>query len=119
MRFLGTLFVIALRDAASRSSVDDFRTIWSRNAELALFRAYSKAGGPIVAGSSTFLGRGLSRIRGRRLGGRAVGHSGVSRRHLELFIVMKFMFVLLSTLLTPLLLRYSSFAGVSSLLLMS
>ena len=31
--------VLALRDAASRSSVDDFWSVWSRNAELGLFRA--------------------------------------------------------------------------------
>ena len=71
--------VMALRDAASRSSVDDFWTIWSSNAELGLFREYSKAGGPVVAGSSAFLGRGLLRIRSRRLGGRAAGGRGSSR----------------------------------------
>ena len=38
--------VPALRDAVSRSSVDDFWSIWSRHAEAGLFRAYSKAGGP-------------------------------------------------------------------------
>ena len=38
---------------------------------------------------------------------------------LELAIVMKLMLVLLSTLLTSLLLRYSSFVGTLSLLLMS
>ena len=65
--------VLALRDAASRSSVDDFWSIWSRSAEEGLFRAYSQAGGPTVAGSSAFLGRGLLRIRSRRLGGRAAG----------------------------------------------
>ena len=59
--------VMALGDAASGSSVDDFWTVWSRNAELGLFWAYSKAGGPVVAGSPAFLGRGLLRIRGRRL----------------------------------------------------
>ena len=32
--------VIALRDAVSRSSVDDFWSIWSKNAEAGLFRAY-------------------------------------------------------------------------------
>ena len=32
-----------------------------------LFRAYSLAGGPIAAGSSAFLGRGLLRIRNGRL----------------------------------------------------
>ena len=56
--------VLALGDAVSRSSVD---------AEAGLFRAYSKAGGPTEAGSATFLGGGLLRIRSRRVGGRAVG----------------------------------------------
>ena len=65
--------VLALRDAASRSSVDDCWSIWSRSAVDGLFRAYSRAGGP------TFLGRGLLRIRSRRLGGRAVGGSGSGR----------------------------------------
>ena len=46
---------------------------------LSLFRAYSQAGGPTVAGSSAFLGRGLLRIRSRRLGGRAACGT-VSRR---------------------------------------
>ena len=70
--------VLALRCAASRSSIDDFWSIWSRNAEAGLFRASCKAGGPTEAGSSAFLGRGLLRIRNRRLGGRAVdgGSSG-------------------------------------------
>ena len=44
-----------------------------------LFRAYALAGGPTAAGSSAFLGRGLLRIRSRRLGGRAVGGTGSSR----------------------------------------
>ena len=64
--------VLALRDAASRSAVDDFWSIWSKNAEAGLLNAYSLAGGPTDAGSSAFLGRGLLRIRSRRLGGRAV-----------------------------------------------
>ena len=72
--------VLALQDAVSRSSVDDFWSIWSRSAEEGLFRAYSQAGGPTVAGSSAFLGRGLLRIRSRRLGGRAAG--GTSSRRL-------------------------------------
>ena len=71
--------VLALRNAVSRSSVDDFLTIWSKSAEEGLFRAYSKAGGPTEAGSAAFLGRGLLRIRSRRLGGRAVGSRGSSR----------------------------------------
>ena len=65
--------MLALRDAASRSAVDDFWSIWSTNAEAGLFRAYALAGGPTAAGSSAFLGRGLLRIRSRRLGGRAAG----------------------------------------------
>ena len=71
--------VLALRDAVSRSSVDDFWSIWSRSAEEGLFRAYSRAGGPTEAGSSAFLGTGLSRVRNKRLGGRAVGGRGSSR----------------------------------------
>ena len=69
--------VLALRDAVSRSAVDDFWSIWSSNAEAGLFRAYSLAGGPIAAG--TFLGRGQLRIRSMRLGGRAVGGTALSR----------------------------------------
>ena len=71
--------VLALRGAVFRSSVDDFWSIWSRNTELGSFRAYSKAGGPTQAGSSAFLGRGLLRIRSRRLGGRTVGGRGSSK----------------------------------------
>ena len=51
--------VLALWDAVSRSSVDDFLTIWSKSAEEGLFRVYSGAGGPTEAGSAAFLGRGL------------------------------------------------------------
>ena len=61
---------LALRDAVSRSSVDDFWSFWSGSAEAELFRAKTLAGGPTAAGSSAFLGRGLLRIRSRRLGGR-------------------------------------------------
>ena len=68
---------LALRDAVS--SVDDFWSIWSSNAEAGLFRAYSLAGGPTDAGSSAFLGRGLLRIRSRRLGGRAAGGTSSCR----------------------------------------
>ena len=71
--------VLALRDAVSRSSVDDFWSIWSRNAEAGLFRACSQAGDPTEAGSSAFLGRGLLRIRSRRLGGRAAGGNSSNR----------------------------------------
>ena len=48
--------VLAHRDAVSRSAVDDFWTVWSKGAEVGLFRAYSGAGGPTEAGSS-FRGR--------------------------------------------------------------
>ena len=41
--------VLALRDAVSRSSVDDFWSTWSKNAEAGLFRAYCRAGGPTAA----------------------------------------------------------------------
>ena len=72
--------VLTLRDAASRSSVDDFWSTWSRHAEAGLFRAYSRAGAPTEAVSAAFLGRGLLRIRSRRrLGGRAVGGRGSGR----------------------------------------
>ena len=71
--------ILALRDAVSRSSVDDFWSIWSGGAEAGLFRAYALAGGPTAAGSSAFLGRGLLRIRSRRLGGRAAGGTSSSR----------------------------------------
>ena len=50
--------VLALWDAVSRSSVDDFLTIW----------ASCGAGGPTAAGNPAFLGRGLLRIRIRCLG---------------------------------------------------
>ena len=49
--------VLALRDAATRSCVDDFWIVWSRSAEAGLFRAYCRPGGPTEAGSSAFLGR--------------------------------------------------------------
>ena len=71
--------MLALRDAISRSAVDDFWAIWCQSAEEGLFRAYSNAGGPTEAGSSPFLGRGLLRIRSRRLGGTAVGSRRSSR----------------------------------------
>ena len=101
--------VLALRDAVSRSAVDDFWSIWSKNAEAGLFRGYALAGGPTAAGSSAFLGRGLLRIRNRRLGGRAVG---------GLVGVMRLMCIVLSTLLTLLSLLLYSFVDASSLLRM-
>ena len=71
--------VRSLRNAASRSAVDDFWSIWSKNAEAGLFRAYTLAGGPVTGDSSVFLGRRSLRIRHRRLGGKAVGGSSSSR----------------------------------------
>ena len=91
----------AVRGAVSRSSVDDFWSIWSRGAEEGLFRAYSRAGGPTVAGSSAFLGRGLLRIRNRRLGGRAAVVQFLVGC-IELVRVMMLMFIVLSTLFIPL-----------------
>ena len=73
--------VLALGDSVSRSSVDDFWAIWSRSAEDGLFRAYCIAGGPTEDGNSAFLGRGLLRIRSRRLEGRAVGGRGASKQY--------------------------------------
>ena len=89
--------VLALRNAVSRSSVD-----------AGLFRAYSHAGGPAEAGSAAFLGRGLPRIRSRRLGGRAVGRSGACRLY-GVSLSDEVDIVFFSTWLTPLLLRYSSY----------
>ena len=43
-----------------------------------LFRAYSRAGGPTEAGSSAFFGRGLLRIRSRRLGGQYFVNSSLA-----------------------------------------
>ena len=83
---------LALRDAVSRSFVDDFRTIWSKSGEAGLFRAYCGAGGPTEAGSSAFIGRGLLRIRSRRLGGRTVGRSGSLADRTGSAIVMRLMF---------------------------
>ena len=65
-RFLKGLFWL-LGMLPLGSSVDDFWSIWSGNAEEGLFRAYSQAGGP--TGCSAFLGKGLLRIRSRRQSG--------------------------------------------------
>ena len=51
----------------------------SAGAEAGLQRAYHRSGGPVAPGSQAFLGRGRLRIRRRRLGGKAVGGSGVGR----------------------------------------
>ena len=71
--------VLALRDAVSRSAVDDFWSIWGSNAKAGFFRAYALAGCPTAAGSFASLGKGQLRIRSRRLGGRAVGGTASSR----------------------------------------
>ena len=82
---------------------------------MGLFRAYSQAGGPTEAGSAAFLGRGLLRIRKREeellAAGDLVGYIGP-------VWVMKWMCIVLSTLLTLLLLLQFSFVGVLSLLRM-
>ena len=73
----------------------------------------SLAGGPTAAGSSAFLGRGLLRIRNRRLGGRAVGgrcSSGVVSGQ-SCDDVDKHWLNILST---PLFLLFYSFVGVLS-----
>ena len=51
----------------------------ARVLRLVYFGAYCRAGGSTAAGNSAFIGRGLLRIRRRRLGGRAVGGRGSSR----------------------------------------
>ena len=73
------MWCVLLGMRSSRSSADDFWSFWSQKAEAGLCRAYCRAGGPTEAGSSAFLGRGLLRIRSRRLGGRAVGRNGARR----------------------------------------
>ena len=105
--------VLALRHAVSRSAVDDFGSIWSSNAEAGLFRAYALAGGPTNAGRSAFLGRGLLRIRSRRLEAELL-EVRVLARCIGLVMVMMYMCVAPSTLLTLLLLLYS-FVDISSL----
>ena len=57
-----------LRAASDEVSVDDFWDAWSRGAEIGLFQAFCRAGGPAAPGMQAFLCRGRSRIRGRRLG---------------------------------------------------
>ena len=79
---------------------------------LVYFVLILRLGGPTEAGGATFLGRGLLRIRSRRLGGRAVG--GCIGPVKE----MRLMCIVLSTLLTLLLLLLYSFVDVSSLLRM-
>ena len=49
--------VDALRSAVSRSSVDDFWSIWSKSAEAVLFWAYCRAGGPTAAGQPCLFGK--------------------------------------------------------------
>ena len=109
--------VLALRDAASSSSVDDFWSIWSKNAEAGLLNAYTLAGGPIAAGNSAFLGRSCLRIRSRRLGGKAVGGRGSSRLY-RVSQGMRLIMNVLSFLSTPLFLQFYSFVDVLSQLLM-
>ena len=94
-----TEVVLALGDAVSRASVDDFWFTWSRHAEAGLSGAYSWSGGPTEAGSAAFLGRGLLRIRSRPRRGRAVGGRG-SVGCIGPVKVMRLMYIVLSILLT-------------------
>ena len=109
--------VLSLRDAATRSAIDDFWSIWSKNAEAGLFRAYTLAGGPVTGDNSVFLGRGSLRIRHRRLGGKAVG-GGSSSSCIVFLKVMRLTVTVPSFLSTPLFLLCFSFVNVLSLLLM-
>ena len=51
--------LLGMRSPGLLLKVEEFWSTWSRSAEDGLFRAYSKAGGPVEAGSAAFLGRGL------------------------------------------------------------
>ena len=109
--------VLALRNAVSRSSVDDFWSIWSRNAEAGLFRAYALALSPTEAGNSAFLAEVCYGFVTRRLGVRAVG----SRDLVGFFgpvRVMKWMWHCAQYFVHSSLLLLFSFVGVSNLLLM-
>ena len=61
------LLVLCLLLGVSKSSVDDFWSIWGKSVEAGLFGAYCRAGGPTAVVSSAFIGRGLLRVRRRRL----------------------------------------------------
>ena len=56
--------------ACNTTDVDASWRIWSKEAEASLVRAYHTAGGPALAGSSSFIGRGHLSLRTGRLGGR-------------------------------------------------
>ena len=72
--------VLALRDAASRSSVDDFLVLFGVGVLIwVYFGLVPKLEVPLKLAALPFLGRGLPRIRSRRLGGRAVGGRGSCR----------------------------------------
>ena len=101
--------VCALRDAASRSAVDDFWSIWSKNAEAGLLHAYTLAGGPIAAGNSAFLGS-VWEVE--------LLVAGVLAGCIVLVRVMMLMFIALSILFILLFLLFYSFVDVLSLLLM-
>ena len=79
--------VLDLGDAVSWSCVDDFWSTWSKNAEAGLFGAYCRPGGPVAAGSSAFVGRGLLRIRSWRLGDRAVGGNRAFAKGMRLMYI--------------------------------
>ena len=104
--------VLALRDAASRSSVDDFWSIWSRSAEAGLFRAHSKAGEvPLKLAGLPFLAEVcygfVAGVWEAELlaAGVLVGCIGLAR-------VMRLMCIVHSTSSAPPLLLYCSFVDV-------
>ena len=106
--------VLALGNAVSRSFVDDFWAIWCKSAEEGLFRAYSKAGGPLKLAVLPFLVEVcyefVTGVWEEELlaAGDPVGY-------IELARVMSLMCIVLSTSLTLPSLLYYSFAGASSL----
>ena len=71
--------LLALGDAVSRFSVDDFWFSWSQNAEAGLFGAYCRPVVPLRLAALLFSEEVCYVIRSRRPGGRTVGRSGAGR----------------------------------------
>ena len=107
--------VLALRDAVSRSSVDDFWSIWSRSAEEGLFRAYSLSGGPTVAVLPFLAEVCYGFVAG--VWEAELLAAGVLAGCIWLAVVMRLMFIVLSILLI-LLFSCVTFVDVLSLLRM-
>ena len=109
--------VLALRDAVSRSTVDDFWTLWSRSAEAGLFRAILRLVPPLSLAALPFLAEVcyefVASVWETELLAARVLVSCIGS-----VMVMMWMFIVLSSLLTPLLLLWYSFVGVLSLLQM-